>query len=125
MNQGQVAVSAEGLRADGRRETELRKIVCRVGGLPGDGSAFFMLGNTHVVASVFGPHEQRGGGRPSEQCVVNVEVSVAAFAGQERKAPIRRDKRSAETAMLLEQVFEKVRSILDGFFFSFLYFLGD
>jgi exosome complex component RRP41 len=101
-------VSVEGLRPDGRRQFELRKVVCRVGGLPGDGSSFFMLGNTHVVASVFGPHEQRGG-RTNERASVVVEVNVAAFAGQDRKAPVRRDKRTIETALLLQQVFEKVR----------------
>lgn len=68
-----------------------------------------MIGNTHVLASVFGPHEQRGG-RPTERCNVVVEVNVAAFAGQDRKAPIRRDKRNAETALLLQQVFEKVKN---------------
>ena len=81
-------------------------MVCRVGGLAGDGSAFFGLGNTHVAASVFGPREQRGS--RAERAAVVVEVHVAAFASQERKAPSRRDKRSVETAVLVRQAFEAV-----------------
>ncbi len=105
-----VAVSVDGLRQDGRRQFELRKVVCRVGGggLPGDGCSLFQSGNTHVVASVFGPHERPARVGGGEQCTVAVEVHVASFAGQDRKAALRRDRRALETSLLLQQLFERV-----------------
>eukprot|EP00850_Spirogloea_muscicola_P012455 SM000080S22970 [mRNA] locus=s80:475033:475416:+ [translate_table: standard] len=57
-------VSPEGLRLDGRRPRELRQLRCEAGVLPhADGSASFEMGNTKVVAAVFGPHEVRGAHR--------------------------------------------------------------
>jgi len=42
-------VTAEGLRRDGRRAKELRRIKCQVGVLQSaDGSAMFEMGNTQV-----------------------------------------------------------------------------
>lgn len=42
-------VTAEGLRRDGRRAKELRRIKCQVGVLQSaDGSAMFEVGNTQV-----------------------------------------------------------------------------
>ncbi len=76
----EAAVSSEGLRYDGRRPLEHRRIECRVSGLAGDGSAFFSLGNTHVAAAVFGPREQRGS--RTERATIVAEVHVAAFASQ-------------------------------------------
>lgn len=47
-----------GLRTDGRRANELRKLQCEVGVLAqADGSAFLSQGNTKVLATVYGPHE--------------------------------------------------------------------
>ena len=47
-----------GLRIDGRKPTELRKISCEVGAFAqADGSATFSQGNTKVIATVYGPHE--------------------------------------------------------------------
>ena len=47
-----------GLRIDGRKPNELRKIYCEVGIFAeADGSAMIQQGNTKVVATVYGPHE--------------------------------------------------------------------
>ena len=49
-----------GLRIDGRKPNELRRIQCEVGVFDkADGSAVFSQGNTKVVATVYGPHEVR------------------------------------------------------------------
>ena len=49
-----------GLRVDGRRPHELRKIDCKIGPLTqADGSAFLEQGNTKVLATVYGPHDVR------------------------------------------------------------------
>lgn len=108
MQHGQ-AVNGEGLRADGRRVGELRKVSCRLGGLAGDGSAVFQMGNTHVACSVHGPRERRGRGAGTEQkAVVTCEYSMAPFATQDRKQPVRRDRRSMEVARILANVFAAV-----------------
>ncbi|KAF8771165.1 Exosome complex component RRP41 like protein [Argiope bruennichi] len=54
-------LSDQGIRMDGRRPNELRKIECKLGVSEGaDGSAYFQQGNTTVLATVYGPHEISG-----------------------------------------------------------------
>ena len=49
---------ATGLRVDGRRKSELRRIQCKLGNIQqADGSAFLEHGNTKVLATVYGPHD--------------------------------------------------------------------
>lgn len=51
-------LSDQGLRIDGRKAHELRKIQCRMGVFSqADGSAYIEQGNTKVLAAVYGPHE--------------------------------------------------------------------
>lgn len=78
-----------GLRYDGRRFDEVRPIEAKVGVLKkADGSAFFRLGNTFVVAGVFGPrrvhpkHEE-----DSERAVLRTHYKMAPFATTERSRP--------------------------------------
>ena len=62
---GHELLSDQGLRADGRRSKELRRIRCRQGVFgQADGSAYLEQGNTKVLAAVYGPHEagRRSGG---------------------------------------------------------------
>lgn len=51
-------ISPEGLRQDGRTATCLRDISCRLGlyDRP-NGSAYIEMGNTKVLAAVYGPRE--------------------------------------------------------------------
>ncbi|RZC44365.1 hypothetical protein C5167_037320 [Papaver somniferum] len=51
-------VSPEGLRLDGRRPMEMRQIRAELGAVANaDGSAVFEMGNTKVIAVVYGPRE--------------------------------------------------------------------
>jgi hypothetical protein len=51
-------ISPEGLRLDGRRPHEMRQLHAEVGVVAkADGSALFEMGNTKVIAAVYGPHE--------------------------------------------------------------------
>ena len=51
-------VSPEGLRMDGRRPGELRRIEAKMGVVSkADGSALFRQGNTQVLATIYGPKE--------------------------------------------------------------------
>ncbi len=56
-------VSAAGLRVDGRRPKEVRRMRSRLGLFSRvDGSAYFEQGNTKVIAVVYGPREVRATG---------------------------------------------------------------
>lgn len=51
-------LSSQGLRLDGRRPDELRRIRCKLGVFKQpDGSAYLEQGNTKVLAAVYGPHQ--------------------------------------------------------------------
>ncbi|THG04222.1 hypothetical protein TEA_015412 [Camellia sinensis var. sinensis] len=51
-------VSPEGFRLDGRRPMEMRQIRAEIGAVANaDGSALFEMGNTKVIAAVYGPRE--------------------------------------------------------------------
>ena len=53
-------ILCQGLRVDGRRSRELRRIHCSMGVLTqADGSAKLEQGNTKVLATVYGPHDVR------------------------------------------------------------------
>jgi len=102
----------QGLRSDGRRHGELRRIRCRLGVFgQADGSAYLEQGNTKVLAAVYGPHEVRAGSRGgaqrnSEAVVVNCQYSMAVFSTGERKRRPRGDRKSQEMSTHLRQTFE-------------------
>lgn len=51
-------LSDQGLRIDGRRPKELRRIKCKLGVFnQPDGSAYLEQGNTKVLVAVYGPHQ--------------------------------------------------------------------
>ena len=51
-------ISDQNLRLDGRRASELRQIRCKLGVFSQpDGSAYIEMGNTKVLAAVYGPHQ--------------------------------------------------------------------
>ncbi len=57
-------LSDQDLRVDGRRAGELRRLSCRMAVFrQADGSAAIQMGNTKVLAAVYGPHEPRGAAR--------------------------------------------------------------
>lgn len=56
----QLLIITQGLRVDGRRPPELRRLQCQLGVFQqADGSAFLEQGNTKVLATVYGPHDVR------------------------------------------------------------------
>lgn len=58
MNRTKELLSKIGLRLDGRRENELRRIRCKLGVFnEPDGSAYLEQGLTKVLAAVYGPHQ--------------------------------------------------------------------
>jgi len=101
-------ISPEGLRTDGRRPREIRRISCEIGQFHrSDGSAFLEQGNTKVIASVYGPMEcKKRSEALHDRCIVTCEYTVASFATSERKNFQRGDRRTKEMGLLIKQTFE-------------------
>ncbi|KAI9292865.1 exosome component 4 [Neoconidiobolus thromboides FSU 785] len=103
-------LSIEGLRVDGRRPNELRKLVSKVGVLgDADGSSYLELGNTKVLATVYGPREPRKRSAIlHDRAFINVEINVSPFSTSERKKRSKNDKRIMEMAQSVKQTFEPI-----------------
>ncbi|XP_015922660.1 exosome complex component RRP41 [Parasteatoda tepidariorum] len=99
----------QGIRMDGRRPGELRKIDCKLGvSTSADGSAFFQQGNTKVLATVYGPHEVtvRKGKAATDHAIINCQYRTAPFSTSTRNKVSRNDRRCLEMSIILRQAFE-------------------
>lgn len=103
-------LSPEGFRIDGRKPNEVRKLVCRLGIFEqADGSSYVEMGNTRVLAAVYGPHEVRGSSRGKQthdRAVINCQYSMATFSTSERRTRPRTEYRSLEITANVKEVFE-------------------
>lgn len=101
-------LSPEGLRIDGRKPDELKKIVCKVGVYrEADGSAYIEHGNTKAISSVYGPHESISRGKSKhDKAIINCQYSMATFSTNERKNRTKGDRRSTEMTITMEKVFD-------------------
>ncbi|XP_065214532.1 exosome complex component RRP41 [Planococcus citri] len=102
-------ISDQGLRADGRKPHELRKIRCKLGVFSQpEGSAYLEQGNTKVLAAVYGPHQIRGSRSKGshESAIVNCQYSMATFSTGERKKRPRGDIKSTEMTLHLKQALQ-------------------
>ena len=105
----QSLISPEGLRQDGRRVGEIRRLRCRLGAAPrADGSAYVEMGNTKVLATVCGPHEARRPGEQLDCAALTCELSALPFAGGAHRPQGRSDRGSVELAAGVRHVFEAV-----------------
>ncbi len=101
-----------GLRVDGRRPAEVRRLRSELGGgvvVPGaDGSAIVEQGNTKVLAAVYGPREgARFSDAEADRAVITVDFSIAPYATSERrKRRGKTDRKLLEAAASLRQSFE-------------------
>lgn len=103
-------LSDDGLRLDGRRATELRRIKSQVGVLAGaDGSAVFQMGNTQVLAAVFGPREVEARSQlRRDRAIIKCEYAMAAFStGGERRRRGKGDRRAAELSLAIRAALEQ------------------
>ncbi|XP_063696335.1 exosome complex component RRP41 [Culicoides brevitarsis] len=95
-------LSDQGLRLDGRRANELRRVRCRLGVFSQpDGSAYLEMGNTKVLAAVYGPHQAKKANH--DEVVVNCQYSMATFSTGERKTRPRGDRKSQEMTIHLQE----------------------
>eukprot|EP00824_Muranothrix_gubernata_P017771 TRINITY_DN3627_c0_g1_i1.p1 TRINITY_DN3627_c0_g1~~TRINITY_DN3627_c0_g1_i1.p1 ORF type:complete len:254 (+),score=27.15 TRINITY_DN3627_c0_g1_i1:1-762(+) len=103
-------LTPEGLRLDGRRPLEVRTIRCKIGLFSqADGSAYVEMGNTKVLASVYGPREVSMKSRAEhDKAILSCEFSMATFSTGERRRKGKGDRRTAETGLLIRKAFESV-----------------
>lgn len=103
-------MNVSGLRVDGRRPNEVRRIRSQLGIFTAaDGSAIVEHGNTKVIASVHGPREaKRRGDVEHNQAFINVEFGMAPFATAERRKRRAGDRKFQEASTALRQSFETV-----------------
>ncbi|RDY03329.1 Exosome complex component RRP41-like protein, partial [Mucuna pruriens] len=101
-------VSPEGLRLDGRRPMEMRQIRAEIGAVSkADGSAIFEMGNTKVIAAVYGPREvQNRSQQISTHALVRCEYSMANFSTGDRMRKSKGDRRSTEISLVIRQTME-------------------
>ncbi|GAU13633.1 hypothetical protein TSUD_347370 [Trifolium subterraneum] len=94
-------VSPEGLRLDGRRPMEMRQIRAEIGSVSkADGSAIFEMGNTKVIAAVYGPREvQNRSQQMSDQALVRCEYSMANFSTGDRMRKPKGDRMRVSLAI--------------------------
>lgn len=93
-------LSPEGLRVDGRRSKELRKLKSRMGLLECDGSAYLQLGNTKVIVQCHGPQSLR-----REAPELTVEFEISSFAGSSMANRGRKSRELLELANVVQRTF--------------------
>jgi exosome complex component RRP41 len=95
-----------GLRADGRRPGEMRLIQAHINAVPGcTGSANFKMGQTEVLAQIFGPSD--GKSTEKEFAEIFVSLEFADFAKPPHPSQTQRTRRSRESELLIKRTFEK------------------
>ncbi|KAL8114073.1 exosome complex component RRP41 homolog [Apium graveolens] len=101
-------VSPEGLRLDGRRPMEMRQLRAEIGIVSkADGSASFEMGNTKVIAAVYGPREvQNRSQQLNDQALVRCEYTMANFSTGDRRRKPKGDRRSTEISLVIRQTME-------------------
>ncbi|EFA78332.1 Exosome complex exonuclease rrp41 [Heterostelium album PN500] len=107
-------ITPEGLRIDGRRNNEIRRLNMKMGIFNrADGSAYYEQGNTKITVAVYGPREVASNQRMlHDRAIVNCEYSQAAFSSATDRKPTRKsDKQSYEIASLIKQAFESTIQI--------------
>jgi exosome complex component RRP41 len=102
-------IDENGLRADGRRPDELRKIRMEVGVLEKtDGSAYIEVGGTKIYAGVIGPREVH----PKhlelpDRGIINCRYHMSSFSVDERK-PLGMTRREIELSKVIREALETV-----------------
>ncbi|CAL4929068.1 unnamed protein product [Urochloa decumbens] len=98
-----------GFRMDGRRPNEMRQLKGEVGVVArADGSALFEMGNTRVIAAVYGPREVQHKGQQvnNKEALVRCEYRMAEFSTGDRRRKPKGDRRSTEISLVIRQTME-------------------
>uniref|UniRef100_A0A2N9F4Z1 Uncharacterized protein n=1 Tax=Fagus sylvatica TaxID=28930 RepID=A0A2N9F4Z1_FAGSY len=86
----------------------MRQIRAEIGAVAkADGSAVFEMGNTKVIAAVYGPREvQNRSQQINDQALVRCEYSMANFSTGDRMRKPKGDRRSTEISLVIRQTME-------------------
>jgi len=99
-------ISPEGLRLDGRRPRELRKVRARMGIFAdAEGSAYIEQGNTKVLVVINGPRDGESQAE-HDRAIIECEFTLATFSTAQRRARYRGDRRSVELGLRVAQTLE-------------------
>lgn len=98
----------EGKRVDGRKPEDLRDVNMEIGVLDeADGSAFVEIGNTRVVASVFGPQELHPQHlQEPDRAVIKMRYNMAPFSVDDRMRP-GPNRRAKEIGLVAKKALEE------------------
>jgi exosome complex component RRP41 len=119
-HQQQQLLSPEGLRLDGRKPSELRRIQASIGQAgKAEGSAYLEVGNTKIHCSVFGPREATGNSLGSQHrkqessSILNVELNLATFgqagaSGNRARRNPKYSRKNMELCAFVRSAFESV-----------------
>ena len=101
-------LSPEGLRLDGRRPGEIRRLRCQLSAEPkADGSAYLEQGNTKVLVTVTGPHEVSSQRKAQhDRAVLHCTYAALPFSAGQHKNPSR--TADSELATSVRSVFDPV-----------------
>jgi exosome complex component RRP41 len=97
----------EGKRIDGREKDEMRETTMEAGVLTeADGSAMVEVGNTRVVASVFGPQDLHPKHLiESDRAVIKMRYNMAPFSVDDRMSP-GPNRRATEIGLVAKRALE-------------------
>ncbi|MFB6158757.1 MAG: exosome complex exonuclease Rrp41 [Candidatus Nanohalobium sp.] len=97
----------EGKRVDGREKDEMRETTMEAGVLTeADGSAMIEVGNTRVVASVFGPQDLHPKHLiESDRAVIKMRYNMAPFSVEDRMSP-GPNRRATEIGLVAKRALE-------------------
>jgi len=100
-------IDKKGLRLDGRKPDELRKIKIEVGVLSNaDGSAYIEQGKNKILAAVYGPRELHPKHLAlADRMVIRCRYHMAPFSVQERKSPAP-SRREVELSKVIRESLE-------------------
>ena len=106
-------------RLDGRKPEEIRELKAKIGIVNNaDGSAMFEMGDTIVIASIYGPMEVIPKFlEESDRAILEVNYQMLPFSTEERTKP-GFSRRSIEISTIIKRLFENV--IFFPNFFVFL-----
>ena len=94
-----------GLRIDGRPPNEMRLVEAKIGTIPGcTGSSHFKIGQTEVIAQIFGPRDNRSGDNAAE---IRVTFEYADFAKVPHASDTSMTRRGRESEVIMKRTFEE------------------
>jgi len=106
----EIELIKNGIRTDGRKADELRKIKIVAGILKNaKGSAYIEWGNNKIIAAVYGPkevipiHEA-----DPTKAIIRCRYSMAPFSSKEEHGKYGQNRRSIEISKVIKHIFEEV-----------------